>query len=213
MEKEKEMNTTSEMHASHGLLPDSFVSSSFSVPERLGAVGVIILAILGLAGIYSSIVACVAAIIVGGVFLTEGMMWSAATRRLHTPEGTRQVAEWGNGMNCGFFAGLAGIVLGILSFFRAAPDPLLAVAVLVFGAALLLGGGGASRIISMLQSGGQETQTTVTAGSGGVFIGLAAVVLGILAIIGLVPMTLVLVGLLCLGAAGLFNGLPAAANA
>jgi hypothetical protein len=40
---------------------------------------------------------------------------------------------------------------------------------------------------------------------GSLLIGLAAVVLGILAIIGLVPMTLVLVGLMSLGGCALFS--------
>jgi hypothetical protein len=38
------------------------------------------------------------------------------------------------------------------------------------------------------------------------FIGLAAVVLGILAIVGLAPWTLILAGLLSLGASALFAG-------
>jgi hypothetical protein len=200
------MNTTSETHPGQGLFYETSAGSTLSVPERLGAVGTIILAILGLAGIYSNIVACVAAIVIGGVFLTEGMMASAAVRHLHSHASGRQTVELGSGMHAGFFAGLAGIVLGILSFFRANPNPLLAVAVLVFGTALLLGGGGAWRLISMVQSPGEETQTSVSTGSGGLFLGLATIVLGILALIGLVPMTLVLVGLLCLGAGGLFSG-------
>jgi hypothetical protein len=45
----------------------------------------------------------------------------------------------------------------------------------------------------------------VPTGSGNLFIGLAAVVLGILAIVGLAPMTLVLVGFLGLGADTFFS--------
>ena len=50
-------------------------------------------------------------------------------------------------------------------------------------------------------------------GSGSVFMGLAVTVLGILAVIGLVPMTLTLVGFLCLGAGAFFSGSSTAMQA
>jgi len=207
------MNTTNETHATHGLLTETLAGNLASVPERIGAIGTIILAILGLAGIYSNIVASVAAIVMGAAFLTDGLAASAASRRMHIQGTARQSMELGGGVNAGFFAGFASVVLGILSFFRITPETLLAVTVLVLGGALLLGAGAAAtRIARLAQSTTTDIRgTTIPISSGSMFVGIAAVVLGILAIVGMVPMTLVLVGFLALGAGALFSG-PAAST-
>lgn len=207
------MNTTNETHATHGLLAETLAGNLASVPERIGAIGTIILAILGLAGIYDNIVASVAAIVMGAAFLTDGLAASAASRRMHLQGTMRPAMEWGGGVNAGFFAGLASVVLGILSFFRITSQTLLAVTVLVLGGALLLGAGAAAtRMAWLAQSTSANLQgTAAPISSGSMFVGIAAVVLGILAIVGLAPMTLVLVGFLVLGAGALFSG-PAAST-
>ena len=205
------MNGTSETHphSVQGFLRETVAGSSLT--EGVGAVATIILAILGLAGIFTNIVASAATIVVGAVILTDGLLLSAEANRLNSQSRLALRASGiGGGVTAGFFGGLAAIVLGILSFFRMAPEPLLAVALLVVGAAMLLGGGAISRLNWLLtdQPASSETAGMVITGSGSMFVGLAAVVLGILAVIGLAPMTLILVGLLSLGAAALFNGSP-----
>lgn len=193
------MNATSETHVEYfgGI-------AGGSIAEGAGAISTIILAIIGLAGVLANIVAPVAAIVIGVVFLMEGVMLNATARRL-SPQGAKRSLGMANGMTAGFFGGLAGIVLGILALFQTAPgerpEILLAVAVLVYGTALLVGGGAFSLTAT------PEPSTTIgPMSSGSLLIGLAAVVLGILAIIGLAPMTLVLVGLLSLGGGALFSG-------
>lgn len=106
-----------------------------------------------------------------------------------------------------FLGGLAGVVLGILALFRMVPDTLLATALLVYGATLLLSSFGntaaAWRSASFAQPA-MESMTArqiPTAHSGHLLVGLGSVVLGILAVIGLAPVTLILVGLLSLAAA------------
>jgi hypothetical protein len=202
---------TSEAHTVHGTLPESVLGgiAGGSITEGIGAIGAIVLSIIGLAGIFANTMAAIATIVVGAVILMDGGLAGLAGHRLHSQGANeRQTQELGGGVTAGFFGGLAGIVLGILALFRPIPDTLLAVAVLVFGAALLLG-------ISRLHWQSQyQTQTSapnalgtaVAPASGGLLVGLAAVVLGILAIIGLVPMTLILAGLLGLGASVLFSG-------
>ena len=203
------MNATSETnpHTIQGFLRESVAGSSLT--EGIGAVGTIILAIIGLAGVFTNIVASVATIVIGAVILTDGLLLNSAVHRFNAQsEAGVRVTGIGGGVTAGFFGGLAAIVLGILSFFRIAPEPLLAVALLVVGAAMLLGGGAVSRLNWLLQFPAPTSGETsaMIAGSGSAFVGMAAVVLGILAVIGLAPMTLILVGLLSLGAAGLFNG-------
>ena len=189
------MNTGEQAHPLHRYLPESLAGGS--VTEGIGALSTIVLAILGLAGVFTNIVASIATIVIGAVFLAESML---ARTAISTSEGAR--AGIGGGMTAGFFAGIAGIVLGILSFFRPDPGVFVAVALLAYGAALLLSGGTLARL-SWLLSNPAEAEA---AGSGGVLMGLAVTVLGILAVIGLVPMTLALVGLLCLGAGAFFSG-------
>lgn len=201
---------TSEAQTVHGAIPESFLGgiASGSVTEGIGAIGTIILAIIGLAGVFANIVAAVATIVIGGVFLMEGVWGSAAARRLSQFQGIRPTLGVANGVTAGFFGGLAGIVLGILALFRAGPgtttDMLIAVAVLVYGASLLVGGGALSRLTAFPSH--DAGTASMAMGSGSLLVGLAAVVLGILAVIGLVPMTLVLVALLSLGGGALFSG-------
>jgi hypothetical protein len=176
-----------------------------SVTEGIGALSAIVLAILGLAGVFTNIVASVATIVVGAIFLAESMLARSAAhslslRGVHT--------GIGSGASASFFAGIAGIVLGILSFFHPSPERLVSVSVLAFGAALFLGGGAYARLSSLLNQPESAASAATTTPSGGVFAGLAVTVLGILAVVGLMPMTLALVGLLCLGAAALFSSTP-----
>lgn len=208
------MNTT-ETHTVHGHLSESLLSgiAAGSVTEGIGAIGAMILAIIGLAGILPSAMASIATIVIGTVILMEGGLAGVAGRWLSAQSATEKHSlALGGGVTAEFFGGLAGIILGILGLFQAMPETLLAVAVLVFGAALLLGGGSILRLNRWLQLQNQVaaqdmSQTLAATNLGGfVLIGLATVVLGILAVIGLVPMTLILVGLLSLGASALFSG-------
>ncbi|HEY1790422.1 MAG TPA: hypothetical protein VGJ73_19905 [Verrucomicrobiae bacterium] len=194
------MNASESTHPLHRLLPETLAGGS--VTEGIGALSTIVLAILGLAGIFSNIVASIATIVIGAVFLADSMLARAAVNTLNAHGMQSGI---GGGMTAGFFAGLAGIVLGILSFFRPVPDMFVAVAVLVFGSALLLSGGTLARLNWPLNNP-QDANAAWAAGSGSVFMGLAVTVLGILAVIGLVPMTLALVGLLCLGTGAFFTG-------
>ena len=88
------------------------------------------------------------------------------------------------GLAAEFLGGLTGIVLGILALLGVAPGTLLAVAVLIFGAAFVF-----SSTLNMSSS----TQA---------MLGFASLILGLLAVSGLNPLTLVLVALACLGTAG-----------
>jgi hypothetical protein len=194
------MNASEQTHPLHRFLPEALTGSS--VTEGIGALSTIVLAILGLAGIFTNIVASVATIVIGAVFLADSMLAKAAISTLNERAGR---SESGSGMSAGFYAGVAGIVLGILSFFHSAPV-FVAVALLVYGSALLLSGGTLARINWLLANPEGAESAAPAGSSGSVFMGLAVTVLGILAVIGLVPMTLALVGLLCLGAGAFFNG-------
>lgn len=184
-------------------LPETLASGS--VTEGVGAISTIILAILGLCGIFNDIVASVATIVIGAVFLADSMLAKSAIATLNT-QGVR--SGFGGGVTAGFFGGLAGIVLGILSFFHPVGDRLIPVAVLIYGAALFLSGGMLARLNWLLNHPPGTSEVMIASGSGSAFMGLAVTVLGILAVVGLVPMTLALIALLCLGTGALFSGGP-----
>lgn len=193
--------TQTQTHPMHRFLPETIAIGS--VTEGFGGLAAIILGILGLAGVFTNIVASVATIVIGAVFLTDSM---TARARVYELSSQNVLTTIGRGAGAGFFAGIAGIVLGILSFFHPTPEKYIAIAVLVFGAALLLCGGTLARLNSLW---GQAQGATAMTSSGSVFIGVGVTVLGLLAVIGLAPMTLALVGLLSMGAASMISG-PAA---
>ncbi len=104
-------------------------------------------------------------------------------------------------MSVEFLAGMAGIVLGILALFVTAANYLLAPAVIVFGAAMLLSTRTLSRLSWMEASSNTAGSQEFVAGATGghLLIGLAAIVLGILALVGLSPIILIDVAFICLG--------------
>jgi len=165
-----------------------------SITEAIGAIGTVVLAIIGLAGLDPRFLASIATIVFGAAMLIEGVARQGAT-------------GMAGGSSTAFFAGAAGIVLGILAFFSASAQTLLSVALLVFGASILLAGFSAPSLRSTVAGGSVSASASVPLWSGGeLMVGLAAVTLGILAVIGFSPIVLTLVGLLCLGAAMLFRG-------
>jgi hypothetical protein len=100
---------------------------------------------------------------------------------------------------------VTGIVLGILALLGVVPLTLLATSVLVYGAAFLLSASWTSPA-TIPATGYQAGEAPFLGSSGHLLVGLSAAVLGILAIIGQAPLTLTLVGLLCLGTGAFFSG-------
>jgi len=202
------MNTT-EAQTVHGAMPEALLSEAAgrSTAEAIGAIAAVILAVIGLAGILSNLMASIATIVIGAGILLEGWAYGASYRQVSLANPTAGQGIGFNGaLTAEFFGGMAGIVLGILALFRMVPDTLLAVALLVYGATLLLSSLSVSqtfwRSASLTQSGAQTWAAAAVPvpHSGLLLVGLGAVVLGILAVIGLAPMALILVGLLSLAA-------------
>lgn len=161
-----------------------------AILEGIGGIAVIALAIVGLAGVFSTVMAAIATIVLGAAVLVEGGAFAASHREILSREGgaTGRALEWNEGLNVEFLGAIAGIILGILALLGAAPVTLVSVAVLAFGGTFAL-----SRL------------TEITVSNRAMF-GLAGFVLGVLAVCGLASLTLVLVALLCLGASTLFSG-------
>jgi hypothetical protein len=190
-----------------------FVSGGTEI-EAIAGIGVVVLAILGLAGILPLYMTAIATIVAGAALLFGG--GAVASRfdylRRHAADEAK-FAELSGGVSVEFVGGAAGVVLGILALIGMVPATLLPVAAIVFGGSLLIGTSATSRLnhfptIGETQTQGDYWAREATAGATGaqLLIGLAAIALGILALVGFSWMTLTLVALLCVGSATFFTG-------
>lgn len=182
-----------------------------STVEAVGGAAALVLAILGLAAVLPKILVAVATIAVGVALLAEGAAIAGRTSRLASQGAVRGSApELGGGMSAEFLGGASGIVLGVLALLNVAPLTLPAVAAVVFGGALLFGSGANVRIgtlASRAETGLSATREAVQAASGAqIMVGLASIVLGILALVGTAPVTLTLVALLSVGTGIVLGG-------
>lgn len=190
------------------------MARAFSV-DALAAAATVVLCILGLSGIFPSVLAPIAVITMACAMLIKSSGVASRLNWLVRETGNRagSSAELQAGMSAELLAGAAGIVLGVLALIGLVPTTLSEVAVIVFGGALLLGSGETYRVSQLGPIGYGESSAAYaarmaaeTAAGGASLAGIAAVVLGILAITGVHPLTLVLVALLCLGGAMLLAG-------
>jgi len=97
--------------------------------------------------------------------------------------------------------GIATIVLTIIALSGVKQDPLLSIATIVFGAALLIQGG--AMLSEFAQIEASETTAVSSAGglSGLFLVGIAGIVLGVLALLGVYPLVLNSVAVIAFGGA------------
>jgi hypothetical protein len=173
---------------------------------------VIVLAILGLAAISPGVLASVAVIVIGVGLLIEsantGMEYSRAVSQ--GAQGTAvQTAELGADVTVELMAGVTGIVIGVLALLTAGTVMhLLPAALIVFGGTLLLAGFSATtiRTVRGMESATGAPMITMQselapARGVQVLVGVAAIVLGILALVLTAGGTLMMIGFLIVGAA------------
>jgi hypothetical protein len=188
--------------------------------ETAAALAVIVLAVLGLLDIAPGGMVAVATIVVGAAIVLQGAQavgeysrWVAAGSPASAVS-----ASWGGGVGLDFLAGGVGIILGILALFKMTPE-LTAAALIVFGATLLLSGAVSARHNVFLGAAGQgaasqdmpaqlvAAQMSDVASGAQVMIGIAGIVLGILALMPGHASVLTLIGLLAVGTSVLVTGL------
>lgn len=192
------------------------VASYGGLVDAFGGAATVVLAIVALAGTSSDMLLAIATIVFGAALLIQSGAIVSELSAMIVPEGGAALAEnfGGGGLAIVFLAGTAGIVLGVLALIGIHPVMLASVAVIAFGSAVVFGGGSVWSVFRLKQSGqtvvsgAQIVATEIAAGSAGLQCvgGLAAIVLGILAVTGTLPATLSLVGLLIMGAAIVLTG-------
>jgi hypothetical protein len=188
---------------------------SGSIAELAGGAAGVVLAILGLSGVLPPYTAPVAAMALGAAVLLQGCALGARLRRLlaEATEGSVGAVEFGGGVSVEFVGGCAALVLGILALGNVEPITLLGVASLVLGGTLVLGSGTASRLNALAvhqDAPGlvhELSREVVNASAGAqIMVGGAAIVLGILALVGNHPAELTLVAFLIVGSSVLLSG-------
>ncbi len=187
-----------------------------SLAEGIVGGATIVLALIGLSGILPEWMLPIATIAMGAAFVIEGGAISVRFSKLlsETSRDRLDEAELGVGLTSEFLGGAAGIILGILALLRLYPMILVPVAVLAFGSVLMLSSGMTVRLNALEIEGSAEStrykkiaHEALSAAAGVEFLlGLAAVILGIIALTGTFAGTLSLVALLIIGVSGFVTG-------
>jgi hypothetical protein len=190
--------------------------------DAIGGVATIVLAVIALSGVSQPMLGAVATIVFGAALLIQGGTMLTEYTKLILPLGAGDAADevmGGGGLSALFLVGASGIVLGVLALLNIAPPTLVAAAIIAFGGAMILSSNsvwhlyrakqalhrlGAARMHSV----GEVLAGEMASGSAALqcLAGLAAIVLGILAVTGTNSMVLTLIGLLVLGATVLLTG-------
>jgi hypothetical protein len=190
-------------HGGHG--PSVVIGEA--VGEAVCGMTVIILATIGLAHADWEILASIATMIVGAAFVFEGV---SAVARFAGPAGDAQ-RESHAVVSTECVGGVAGVILGVLAVLGIAPNTLVSVAVFIYGASLIVGSLASNRFHSLHTAAGSAgdasqfaplLELTFAASGAQALVGLAATVLGIIALLdqNTHNLTLNLVGLLIVGA-------------
>jgi hypothetical protein len=175
--------------------------------ELLLAVGAVVLSIVGMAGVFPMYLAAISIMALGAVLLFQGatVAWHFSDLLHQAGASKAGVAEVGGGITTDFIAGMAGIVLGVLGLIGIASMTLLAAAVVTFSATLLMTSGESAWLHSFEAKDDERMRQlmyfmTSAAAGAQVLVGLSGLVLGILALVGIAPMLMVLVGAMTIGA-------------
>jgi hypothetical protein len=184
-------------------------TSSGLFAEAVGGIATIALAIIALSGTSPEFLLAVVTIVFGAALFIEGTSLATDYARVLSavPGAAMQVGT--GGLAAIFVAGITGIILGVLALLGIAAPVLTSVAVIVFGSALLLSSSAALNLHTIkVRLSGELAVADMMSGSAGAqaLVGIAAIVLGILAVAGTASPALDLVALLVLGAGMLATG-------
>jgi len=194
--------------------------------DAIGGVATIVLVICGLVGIAPPMMVAIATIVFGVALLIQGGAMLSEYTQVVFPGGVRASSVeqmGGNSLALVFLVGAGGIVLGVLSLLGISAAVLTPVAVIGYGTALLLSSNAVWRLYVLRRAsaqmetvvgqsqyvGAEMLASEMASGSAGIqaLAGLAAIVLGILALAGnTADLTLNLVALLALGSTIVLTG-------
>jgi hypothetical protein len=174
------------------------------------ALALVVLGILALARIDPLLLVSIAVIVAGVVLVSDS---AALTRQIAGALAAKasyhiNASELPYGLNAGVLGGITGVVLGILAVLDVAPLTLIAIAAIVFGAAVLFDFAARSRLHALRMTTGETPEqyaklalaTASSTSTAAIFAGVGLITLGILALAGIASEVLTAVALLGLGA-------------
>lgn len=178
-----------------------------SVSEMVGGGAAIILSIVALTGVLPVTLTAIGIIALGVALFLEGIAVAAGYRELiNLRDSAGEEIELGGGLTAESLGGLAGIALGILALLGVDSTSLLAIAAIVLGGAVMLGAGVTARLNDLRvarhadPSAQRVAREAVFAATGTqLLVGIAAIVLGIVALQSETALVLVAVATLCMG--------------
>lgn len=194
------------------------VVAGSGVSEAIGGCGAVVLAIVGLAGVYPSWLASIAAIAIGAALLLRGIALTTRYYSLLNESGADEAdsAALGSGIGAEVLGGSAVAVLGILALVGVNALVLLPVSAIVLGGTLLLGCGSNCRLNHLVverwrgngHSAGQRIAGDILSAANGAqaLVGVGVIVLGIVGLLNRYDLTLCLVAFLAAGASVLLSG-------
>jgi hypothetical protein len=184
-----------------------------AVVQALLGIGAATLAVIGLEHFAAASLLAIATIVVGAALLFEGGLISArfSALRSQMEKVPFRFRRW---MGMEFVAGTGGVTLGILALLHFTPLILIPIAAMALGIAQIINSGLNTRLNAMEMSGSksdglrQEAARETVIPYAGIegFVGLGALVLGLIALSGISPLVLSLVAILSVAAGHLFNG-------
>jgi hypothetical protein len=190
--------------------------------DAAGGVATVVLAIVGLTGAATESMVAIATVVFGAALLMQGGTTLSEYASLMFSAGAVEssAGRFGGGsLSVVFLAGAAGIVLGILALLGVSSTALTAAAIIAFGVAFVLSSNSIGRLQQLKHasltgrealpvSGAEILASEMAHGSAAMqaLSGLAAIVLGILALAGGKAEVLSLVALLALGGALILTG-------
>jgi hypothetical protein len=178
--------------------------------------GAVVLGILGLAGVLPFYMLTIGAICAGTALFLEGSaiasQYNELEKEMNATAKTHIVL--GGGMSFEVIGGLAGICLGILALVGVAPMILVDIASIAMGGGLFLGAGSVERLDKVRTTWYSMNEPMVNwmhgsiLGAAGlqVLVGLGVAALGIIALVGYVPMLLNLIAMISIGGSVLLSG-------
>jgi hypothetical protein len=187
-----------------------------ALAETITGASVVVISIIGLSGFMPGVMLSIATIGLGLSFLFEGGAVASRLSNLlsEATEDRVDIAELGGGLSAEFIAGFGGVALGILSLAGVATMILTPIAAIAFGVALVMGSGVKARVNHLRISNRNEPklvrqiarEALIAASGVEILVGMGAIALGILGVIGIHPMELSLVAILSVGGMALFGG-------
>jgi hypothetical protein len=184
--------------------------AAMSVGTTAAGLALVVLGILALDKIEPMLLVSIA-VIVGGVLLVAEsacLTQQLASALASKPGHNLKASELASGLSAGVLGGTIGVVLGILAILNVVPETLVAVAVIVFGAAVMFEFAARSQVralrMTTAETPEQSARLALAAASStstaAMFAAVGLITLGILALAGVANGVLVAVALLGLGA-------------